>query len=290
MLRYIEMDRYILEQATFWEEKEEEPQMQHDLEHTPPVMSQPNLYAFNSVVPNTPGYFSQVQVIEIEAVGVRDEEDYVRISVEHRDELLLEEYVISPFYLFVCRAIDLAFALCGIAIMLLILPILAPLIYLDSPGPIFYSQERLGYLGKTFRILKFRSMHVDAEAAGHAVWAAEHDERVTRVGRFMRAIHLDELPQVINILRGEMSLIGPRPEREEFVSELVKTIPFYRNRLEVKPGLTGWAQVKYRYTRTDQEARIKLQYDLYYIQRQSFKLDLLIILKTVVEVISYHGT
>jgi lipopolysaccharide/colanic/teichoic acid biosynthesis glycosyltransferase len=95
---------------------------------------------------------------------------------------------------------------------------------------------------------------------------------------------------VINILRGEMTLIGPRPERKEFVAELEKTIPFYRNRLDVKPGLTGWAQVKYRYTRTDQEALIKLQYDLYYIQRQSFKLDLLIILKTVVEVLSYHGT
>ncbi|GAC1342492.1 MAG: hypothetical protein NVSMB27_01430 [Ktedonobacteraceae bacterium] len=260
--------------------------MQHDLEHSPPVMSQQNLYAFNSLVPNTPGYFSQV----IEAVGVMDEEVYARIAVEQQDELLLAEHDISPFYLFLRRAIDLTFALCGIVIMLLIFPILAPLIYLDSQGPIFYSQERLGYLGKTFRILKFRSMHVDAEAAGHAVWAAEHDERVTRVGRFMRAIHLDELPQVINILRGEMSLIGPRPEREEFVTELEKTIPLYRHRLGVKPGLTGWAQVKYRYTRTDEEALIKLQYDLYYIKRRSFRLDLLIILKTVVEVLSYHGT
>jgi lipopolysaccharide/colanic/teichoic acid biosynthesis glycosyltransferase len=275
-----------LGKATFWAAKEEEPHMQHDLEHSPPVMSQQNLYTFNSVVPNTPGYFAQ----GIEAVGVMDEEVYARNPVEQQDGLLLAEHDISLFYLFLRRAIDLTFALCGIVIILLIFPILALLICLDSPGPIFYSQERLGYLGKTFRILKFRSMHVDAEAAGHAVWAAEHDERVTRVGRFMRAIHLDELPQVINILRGEMSLIGPRPEREEFVSELEKTIPLYRHRLEVKPGLTGWAQVKYRYTRTDQEALIKLQYDLYYIQRQSFRLDLLIILKTVVEVLSYHGT
>jgi lipopolysaccharide/colanic/teichoic acid biosynthesis glycosyltransferase len=133
-------------------------------------------------------------------------------------------------------------------------------------------------------------MFIDAEAGGHAVWASEHDQRVTRMGRFMRAVHLDELPQVLNILRGEMSLIGPRPEREEFAMGLEEMIPSYRRRLDVKPGLTGWAQVKYRYTRTDQEALIKLQYDLYYIKHQSFRLDILIILKTVIEVLAHHGT
>src|SRR5437667_6907200 len=163
---------------------------------------------------------------------------------------------------------DITFGLCGMVVLLLILPILALLIYLDSPGPIFYSQERLGYLGKTFRIFKFRSMCVDAEANGQAVWASEDDSRVTSIGRFMRAIHLDELPQILNILRGEMSLIGPRPEREEFTIGLEKTIPFYRCRLAIKPGLTGWAQVKYHYGSTEDDALIKLQYDLYYIKHQ----------------------
>ena len=132
-------------------------------------------------------------------------------------------------------------------------------------------------------------MRPDAEGEGRAIWAAASDNRVTRVGRFLRATHIDELPQLFNILRGDMSLIGPRPERAEFISELEKTIPFYGYRLAVKPGLTGWAQVKYRYGRTGNDALIKLQYDLYYIKRQSFMLDLFIILKTVAEVLSLRG-
>src|SRR5207248_2128104 len=114
-------------------------------------------------------------------------------------------------------------------------------------GPIFYSQERAGYQGRTFRILKFRSMSADAERSGTDTWATQGDPRVTRVGRVMRSIHLDELPQVLNILWGDMSLIGPRPERPAYVDELAKSNPFYSYRLSVKPGLTGWAQVKYGY-------------------------------------------
>ena len=121
------------------------------------------------------------------------------------------------------------------------------------------------------------------------MWAAKDDARITRVGRFMRAIHLDELPQVFNILRGEMSLIGPRPEREEFASELEKANPLYRYRLAAKPGLTGWTQVNYGYGSTSQEELIKLQYDLYYIEHQSFVLDVLILLKTIVEVLRHRG-
>ena len=187
------------------------------------------------------------------------------------------------------RAMDIVFGLLGMVLLLLLLPILALLIYLDSPGSIFYTQERLGYRGQAFSMLKFRSMCTDAETAGNAVWAAEHDERVTRIGRFMRAIHLDELPQVYNILRGEMSLIGPRPERAVFVTALEKTVPLYRHRLEVKPGLTGWAQVNYHYARSEEDAFIKLQYDLHYIAHKSLKLDLLILLKTVGEVLAHHG-
>ncbi|SRR5712692_7231253 len=216
--------------------------------------------------------------------------------LEHETPIVSPWYVepptelpVSPLYLCWHTGMDLTFALCGIAVLLLILSVLALLIYLDSPGPIFYSQERLGYRGKKFYMYKFRSMHTDAEHAGHAMWAAKDDARITRVGRFMRAIHLDELPQVFNILRGEMSLIGPRPEREEFASELEKANPLYRYRLAAKPGLTGWTQVNYGYGSTSQEELIKLQYDLYYIEHQSFVLDVLILLKTIVEVLRHRG-
>jgi len=203
---------------------------------------------------------------------------------------LPQEGLRSPLYLIWHKVLDITFGLGGAAVLLLFFPLIALLIYLDSPGPIYYSQERVGYQGKKFRMFKFRSMSTDAEPAGSAVWAAEHDVRVTSFGRFIRSMHIDELPQVINILRGEMSLIGPRPEREEFVTELEKVAPFYRRRLAIKPGLTGWAQVKYGYTRTSQEALIKLQFDLYYIEHQSIKLDISIILKTVVEILLHHGS
>lgn len=183
----------------------------------------------------------------------------------------------------------LAFALFGLLILLLILPVLALSISVDSPGPIFYSQERVGYRGKKFRMYKFRSMCVNAEYAGQAVWASKGDARVTRVGRFLRATHLDELPQVFNILRGEMSLIGPRPERQEYVTELEKIEPLYCCRLAVKPGLTGWSQVNCGYGSTSMDELVKLQYDLYYIEHQSFTFDIRIILKTIVEVVLCHG-
>ena len=184
---------------------------------------------------------------------------------------------------------DISFALFGTVVLFLILPILALLIYLDSPGPIFYRQERVGFQGRKFCMHKFRSMARDAESAGKAVWATRHDPRVTRIGRFMRATHLDELPQVFNILRGEMSLIGPRPEREAHASKWEKIAPSYRDRLAIKPGLTGLAQVKRGYGGAAQDELIKLEYDLYYIQHQSFTLDISIILKTVVEVLYGHG-
>jgi exopolysaccharide biosynthesis polyprenyl glycosylphosphotransferase len=216
-----------------------------------------------------------------------------RIPVEHVGDqwyvALQSEHILSTLYLAWKKVLDLVCGVFGLLVLGLVLPVIAPLIYLDSPGPIFYSQERVGFRGKAFRIYKFRTMRPDAEREGRAIWAAASDERVTRVGRFLRATHIDELPQLFNILRGDMSLIGPRPERAEFISELEKTIPFYGYRLAVKPGLTGWAQVKYRYGRTGNDALIKLQYDLYYVKRQSFMLDLFIILKTVAEVLSLRG-
>lgn len=231
----------------------------------------------------------------LELAGAPDYYEHIhgKIAVEHIGDqwyiTLSSEINLPLLYLCWRKALDITFGLLGTACMLLIIPVLALFIYLDSPGPIFYTQERLGSNGQNFHMYKFRSMHFNAEHAGQAIWAAKDDPRVTRVGRFMRATHLDELPQALNILRGEMSLIGPRPERPEFVSQLEKLIPFYHCRLRVKPGLTGWAQVKYSYTRTDQETLEKLQYDLYYIEHQSFLLDIFIILKTIGEVLLHRG-
>jgi exopolysaccharide biosynthesis polyprenyl glycosylphosphotransferase len=216
-----------------------------------------------------------------------------KIPIEHvGDQWFLAlplEVVTSSPYLCWNRAIDLVSGLIGTLLLLLILPLVALMIALDSRGPIFYSQERLGYQGKKFSIYKFRSMYINAESEGTAKWAKQADKRVTRVGRILRATHLDELPQIYNILRGEMSLIGPRPERQEFVTELEKTIPFYRCRLVVKPGLTGWAQTKYPYGSSRDDALIKLQYDLFYIKHRSFMLDILIMLRTVAEVTCCRG-
>ncbi len=230
-----------------------------------------------SVVPMTVAYENCAGKIPVEHVG---DQWYAALQSEH---------VISPLYLFWKKGFDLFCGIIGLLLLAVVTPVLALCIYLDSPGPIFYSQERVGFRGKPFRIYKFRSMRTDAEGKGQAIWASKTDSRVTRIGRFMRATHLDELPQLYNILRGEMSMIGPRPERATFIEELEKTIPFYGHRLAVKPGLTGWAQVKYRYGNSDNDALIKLQYDLYYIKRQSFMLDLFILLNTVIEVLYRRG-
>lgn len=195
----------------------------------------------------------------------------------------------TPLYLCWQKAIDLAFGLCGLVVMGLILPIIAPLIYLDSPGPLFFRQERAGYRGRKFHMLKFRSMRVVKSKAEDAVWASKGDARITRVGRFLRATHLDELPQMLNIVRGEMSLIGPRPERPDYVVELARQSDFYTYRLSVKPGLTGWAQVKYGYGTSEQDELVKLQYDLFYIKHRSCLLDIVILLRTVLEVVLCHG-
>jgi exopolysaccharide biosynthesis polyprenyl glycosylphosphotransferase len=222
------------------------------------------------------------------------ERSQYKIPVAHIGEqwylALPIEVTVSALYLCWHKVMDTLFGLLGMLILGLIFPFMALLIRLDSPGPIFYSQERVGRQGRKFHIRKFRSMYHNAEQPGKAVWATEFDTRITRVGYFLRSTHLDELPQAFTILRGEMSLIGPRPERQEFVSELEKLIPFYRCRLMIKPGLTGWAQVKHHYGNTTDEALEKLQYDLYYIKHQSFTLDILILLRTVAEVVLRRGT
>ena len=188
------------------------------------------------------------------------------------------------------RLSDLLGALASTVILVLISPVVAVAIWFESGGPIFYSQVRVGRGGTTFDVFKFRTMIRDAEGTGPARWTAPNDPRVTRVGRFLRRTRLDELPQAINVLRGEMSLVGPRPERPEFVEFLERQVPFYRTRLIVKPGVTGWAQVNHPYGDSVEDARAKLEYDLYYIKHRSILFDLRIVLRTVGTVISFQGT
>ncbi len=167
--------------------------------------------------------------------------------------------------------------------------LVAILVRLDSPGSILYRQERVGLGGVPFTLLKFRSMRTNAEAGG-AVWASQSDPRVTRVGSFMRRTRIDELPQLFNVLRGQMSFIGPRPERPHFVEQLAEVIPFYPERARVKPGLTGWAQVNFPYGASVDDARIKLSYDLYYVKHRGVLLDLAILFATVRVILFQEGS
>ncbi len=186
------------------------------------------------------------------------------------------------------RIFDIILSSFGIIISLPLYPFLIAAIKLDSNGPIFYTQTRLGKLGRPFRIIKFRTMVKDAEKNG-AEWAKPNDSRITKTGKLLRRTRLDELPQLFNVFWGEMSIVGPRPERPEFIQQLEQTIPFYRQRLLTKPGITGWAQVNYKYSSNIAGAMEKLQYDLYYIKNRSFYLDLIIILKTIKIILTAKG-
>ena len=179
-------------------------------------------------------------------------------------------------------------ALIGAVLSLPIAILTAILIKLESPGPVLYKQERVGKNGRTFMVMKFRSMRVDAEKDG-PVWARDRDDRVTRVGRIIRKIRVDEIPQFWNILKGDMNFVGPRPERPHFVAQLAEEIPFYEQRHLIAPGLTGWAQIKYPYGSSVEDARQKLQYDLYYIKNQSLMLDAAIIFETVKTILFSRG-
>jgi sugar transferase (PEP-CTERM system associated) len=181
------------------------------------------------------------------------------------------------------RALDLAASLVLLTISLPVMLLTAAAIKLEEGwrAPVFYRQRRVGLLGREFELLKFRSMRIDAERDGRARWAMKRDPRVTRVGAFIRKTRIDELPQILNVLRGQMSFVGPRPERPEFVRELAERIPYYVERHCVKPGLTGWAQLCYSYGSSEQDALEKLQYDLYYIKNHTLLFDLAIVLQTV---------
>ncbi len=187
----------------------------------------------------------------------------------------------SPSYRMLKRGFDTAVSLAFLVFMLPLLLATAIAIRLDSSGPIFYRQERIGSGGQRFMLLKFRSMVADAEADGVPKWADPDDPRVTRVGSFIRRTRIDEIPQMTNVLLGDMSLVGPRPERPFFVERLAPMIPFYGERHRIKPGITGWAQINYQYAASTEDTRIKTEFDLYYIKNQGIFLDLLIVLQTL---------
>jgi sugar transferase (PEP-CTERM system associated) len=187
------------------------------------------------------------------------------------------------------RLFDIAASAVLLALTLPVILLFALLIKLESRGPAFYRQERVGRYGVGFNLLKLRSMRVDAEAEGKAIWAAKNDPRVTRVGKFIRKVRIDELPQTWCVLKGDMSFVGPRPERPEFVSDLEKQLPYFAERHMVKPGITGWAQINYPYGASIEDSRQKLEYDLYYAKNYTPFLDLLILLQTIRVVIWPEG-
>ncbi|MER3426461.1 MAG: sugar transferase [Thermoleophilia bacterium] len=233
------------------------------------------------------------QGVEVIPMSVLYEQLTGRVPVEHVGDdwhvaLPIQHPLTRPLNRALKRAFDVVAATLGLLVLAPFVPLIALAIYLDSPGPIFYTQERVGRGGRIFKVYKFRTMIPNAEQ-GQAVWAQENDPRVTRVGRLLRKTHIDEFPQFLNILKGEMSAVGPRPERPEFVEELAREIPFYRVRHAVKPGMAGWALVRYGYAASKEDALLRLQYDLYYIKHWSLWLDLVILLKTVLDAITLRG-
>ncbi|MCI0478724.1 MAG: exopolysaccharide biosynthesis polyprenyl glycosylphosphotransferase, partial [Anaerolineales bacterium] len=232
--------------------------------------------------------------VEIVPMPILYEQITGRVPVEYIGEswyvaLPLSHASSGEMYRAIKRAIDLMLALIGLLAFALLLPLIALAIRLDSSGAIFYSQTRVGQGGRVFRVRKLRTMVRDAERDGQAVWAVRNDPRVTRVGKLLRRLHLDEVPQFWNVLRGEMSIVGPRPERPEFVAQLEKQIPFYRLRHAVKPGIAGWAITHSDYVDNVDDARLRVEYDLYYIKHQSLGLDVWILFRTVWHVLAFKG-
>ena len=237
---------------------------------------------------------AQESGIEITPMPTLYEEMLGRVPVHHLEsDWLLRSFVdearVSGFYEAGKRCLDILGGLVGLGIFALLYPLVAFLILLDSGYPVLYKQIRSGRGGKPYDVYKFRTMRQDAEKDGKVQLTQEKDSRITNVGNFLRKTHIDELPQFINVLQGKMSLVGPRSERPEWIAEFQKQIPFYRARLLVKPGVTGWAQVNYSYYATVEEMAIKLEYDLYYIKHRNLLMDSLILLRTVGQVFGLRG-
>jgi exopolysaccharide biosynthesis polyprenyl glycosylphosphotransferase len=235
----------------------------------------------------------QERGIEVTRMPIMYEELTQRVPIEHLEsDWVIRSFVdqvrVSGMYEFSKRMMDIVGGFIGTILFLVLFPLISLAIILETGFPVFYSQPRLGKGAKPFNILKFRTMTQNAEAEGIKA-AQENDPRITRIGRFLRRTRLDELPQFLNVLRGEMSLVGPRAERPELVAEYQKQIPFYRARLLVKPGLTGWAQINYGYVATVKETVVKLEYDLYYIKHRTLGMDFSIVLRTIGTVLRRTG-
>ena len=237
---------------------------------------------------------AQEQGVEITRMPVAYEELIGRVPVQYLEaDWILRSFVdvarVDSFYEMGKRLVDVIGGLVGVLIFLVLFPFVALAVYLESGRPVVFRQTRAGKGNQPYTIIKFRTMRQDAEKDGAPLLAKEDDERATKVGRLLRKTHLDEWPQFINVLRGEMSLVGPRPERPELMEHFQRQIPFYRGRLLVKPGITGWAQVNFGYAASLDEMVQKLEYDLYYIKHRSILLDLIILLRTVGSVIGFRG-
>jgi len=250
-------------------------------------------------MPDRRGTIPMEQLLELRMRGVKIEEAtswLERMSGKIEVENLYPSWLVfsqgfrrSSTFVLIRRLISVTISLLGLMLTAPLLPFIMLLIKLDSKGPVFYTQTRVGKGGHLFKVVKFRTMRQDAEAASGPQWAGNNDPRVTRIGKFLRSSRLDEIPQLWCVLKGDMAFVGPRPERPEFIAWLSKEIPYYGVRHMVRPGLTGWAQVKYKYGSTVEDAREKLQYDLFYIKNASIGLDLLIMFQTVKTVLLRRG-
>ncbi len=232
--------------------------------------------------------------VEVTTMPIFYEETLGRVPIFHLEtDWILRSFVdqahASGFYEIAKRLIDILGGLFGTFVTLVLSPFITLAIIMDSGFPVFFMQNRLGKNGKIYQIIKFRTMRQDSEQDGEVRTTSQNDERITRVGLFLRKSHLDELPQFINVLKGEMSLVGPRAERSELVAKLQQNIPFYRARLLVKPGITGWAQVNFGYAATVEDTAVKLEYDLYYIKHRTLATDFLILLRTAGPIFGLRG-
>jgi sugar transferase (PEP-CTERM system associated) len=268
-------------------------------EHLMEVVKKQKVHRVIVAVADRRGAIPMQELLELRMQGIKIEEAtswLEKISGKIEVENLYPSWLVfnegfrrSTLFVFVRRILSVIISSIGLILILPLLPLIMLAIRLDSKGPVFYTQTRVGKAGRHFKVVKFRTMRQDAEAANGPQWAGNHDPRVTRVGRFLRTSRLDEIPQLWCVLKGDMAFVGPRPERPEFIEWLSKEIPYYGVRHMVRPGVTGWAQIKYKYGSTVEDAREKLQYDLYYIKNASIGLDLLIMFQTVKTVLLLRG-
>jgi sugar transferase (PEP-CTERM system associated) len=267
--------------------------------HLMEVVKREKVHRVIVAMPDRRGTTPMQELLQLRMQGIKIEEAtswLEKISGKIEVESLYPSWLVfnegfrrSAAFILIRRMLSIIISLIGLLLTLPLLPVIMLAVRLDSKGPVFYTQTRMGKGGRFFKVVKFRTMRQDAEADSGPQWAGNHDPRVTRVGKFLRTTRLDEIPQLWCVLKGDMAFVGPRPERPEFIEWLSKEIPYYGVRHMVRPGITGWAQIKYKYGSTIEDALQKLQYDLYYIKNASIGLDLLIMFQTVKTVLLRRG-